>query len=57
MRYAKGLEDWTEKSKRKFWESVGETMTKCMKKVKDDMPDVGDPAAFCNKIKSEIGAD
>ncbi len=42
---------WTDESRKKFWESVGGSVTKCMEKIKGH---VDDPGAFCAALKDRI---
>ncbi len=44
-------EGWTDDSRRKFWESIGGSIQKCMAKVKGH---VTDPGAFAAALKSRI---
>ena len=45
---------WTDESRKKFWESVGGSVTKCMEKLKGN---VDDPGAFCASLKDRIEGD
>ena len=44
-------EGWTDDSRRKFWESIGGSVTKCMAKVDGH---VTDPGAFASALKNRI---
>jgi hypothetical protein len=42
---------WTKDSLKKFWKSVGESVSKCSEKMKGK---ISDPDAFCASIKDKI---
>ncbi len=46
-------EGWTDNSRRKFWESIGGSLSKCMAKVEGH---VSDPVAFATALKNHIEA-
>jgi len=54
-RVGAGWEDlprgWTRESLESFWESIGGSVTKCIKKMKGK---VSDPAAYCASLKDII---
>lgn len=44
-------EGWTGESRKKFWDSIGGSVTKCMEAIKGH---VSDPGAFCAALKDRI---
>jgi len=44
-------EGWDDESRKKFWKSIGGSVTKCMEKIEGH---VDDPAAFCAALKDRI---
>jgi hypothetical protein len=42
---------WTPESRKKFWNSIGKSVTKCIKKMEGK---VDDPAAFCASLKDKV---
>jgi hypothetical protein len=48
----KGLpKGWTQESVKKFWKSVGESVSKCSDKMEGK---VDDPGAFCSSLKDRL---
>jgi hypothetical protein len=44
---------WDRKSIKSFWDSIGGSVTKCIKKL-EGVADIDDPGAFCAALKDKM---